>query len=343
MSPEDTSPVFLIDSSDRDAAVRSLFENAGLGDLSGKTVALKANFNSADAFPASTHPDTLRAIVKLLKEAGAREITLAERSGMGDTREVLEKLGIFALAGELGFKVVVLDEEPKERWVHIERSGTHWLRGFYLSKVVLEADVVIQTCCLKTHRFGGHFTMSLKNSVGLVAKKMPGDLYDYMYELHGSPYQRLMIAEINASYPVDLVIVDAAKAFVDGGPDKGTEVEPGLMLASKDRVALDAAGVAILREFGASSLMKKPVFELDQIRRAAELGVGAASAAAVELVPLRRAGAGGGRLDPGGADGGVRRTLIRAAGRVPRYTQGLSPARRKQAQTSPCAAVFSAE
>jgi uncharacterized protein (DUF362 family) len=286
MSPKDTSQVFLIGSSDRAAAIKGLFEHAGLGDLSDRSVALKANFNNADPFPASTHPDTLRAIVMLLKEAGAREITLAERSGMGDTRGVLEKLGIFALSEQLDFKVVILDEEPEERWTHIERSGTHWLRGFYLSKVVLEADVVIQTCCLKTHRFGGHFTMSLKNSVGLVAKKVPGGHYDYMYELHGSPFQRLMVAEINKSYPVDFVVMDAAKAFVDGGPDKGTEVEPGLMLAGKDRVALDAAGVAILREFGASSLMKKPVFELDQIRRAAELGVGAGSASAVELVPL---------------------------------------------------------
>ena len=127
---------------------------------------------------------------------------------------------------------------------------------------------------------------------------MPGGIYDYMYELHGSPFQRLMIAEINASYPVDFVIMDAAKAFVDGGPDKGTEVAPGLMLASADRVALDAAGVALLREFGCTSLGKKPVFELDQIRRAAELGVGAASAAAVELVPLDERGPGSGRLDP---------------------------------------------
>ena len=128
--------------------------------------------------------------------------------------------------------------------------------------------------------------MSLKNSVGLVAKKIRGDPYDYMQELHGSPYQRLMVAEINRFYPVDFVIMDAAKAFVSGGPDKGTGVEPGLMLASKDRVALDAVGVAILREFGASSLMEQPVFELDQICRAAELGVGAASAAAIELTPL---------------------------------------------------------
>jgi uncharacterized protein (DUF362 family) len=128
--------------------------------------------------------------------------------------------------------------------------------------------------------------MSLKNSVGLVAKRIPGGLYDHMWELHGSPYQRLMIAEINSFYRVDFVVMDATEAFVSGGPDKGSEVEPGLMLASRDRVAIDAVGVAILRSFGASSLMKKPIFELDQIRRAAELGVGATAASAIELTPL---------------------------------------------------------
>jgi len=41
---------------------------------------LKANFNSADPFPASTHLDILRAIVQTLKNAGTSDITLAERS-----------------------------------------------------------------------------------------------------------------------------------------------------------------------------------------------------------------------------------------------------------------------
>jgi uncharacterized protein (DUF362 family) len=286
MSPEGTSRVFLIASSDRSAAVRALWERAAPGDLNDKSIALKANFNSADPFPASTHTDTVRAIVTLLKDAGAGDVTLAERSGMGDTRTNLEKLGIFALAEQVGFKVVVLDEEPAERWEHVKRSGNHWSRGFHLAKVVLEADVVIQTCCLKTHQYGGHHTMSLKNSVGLVARAMPGDDHDYMHELHGSPFQRLMVAEINAAYPVDFVIMDAAQAFIDGGPDKGTQVAPGLMLASTDRVALDAAGVALLREFGCTTLGSKPIFELDQLRRAAELGVGVGSAAGVELVPL---------------------------------------------------------
>jgi uncharacterized protein (DUF362 family) len=286
MSSADTCEVFLIGSSDREAAVRSLFNQTDLAGFSGKSVALKANFNSADPFPASTHPDTLKAIINVLKEAGVKEVTLAERSGMGDTRETLEQLGIFDLSKQLGLKVVVLDEELKEHWVKIERGGTHWLKGFHLSKVFLDADIVVQTCCLKTHRFGGHFTMSLKNSVGLVAKSVAGGVYNYMWELHGSPYQRLMVAEINKFYNVGLVVMDATEAFVSGGPDKGTEVTPGLMLMSRDRVAIDAVGVAILRGFGASSLTKKPIFQLDQIRRAAELGVGVASASAIKLTPL---------------------------------------------------------
>ncbi len=285
MSSEHTSEVFLTESSDREAAVRSLFSKIDVAGFPGKSVALKANFNSADPFPASTHPDTLKAMVTVLKEAGVTQVTLAERSGMGDTREILEQLGIFDLSKHLDFKVVVLDEEPKETWVKIEHSGTHWLKGFYISKLFLDSDIVIQTCCLKTHRFGGHFTMSLKNSVGLVAKSVPGGIYNYMWELHGSPYQRLMVAEINKSYKVDLVVMDATEAFVSGGPDKGSGVKPGLMLASRDRVAIDAVGVAILRSFGASSLMKKPIFELDQIRRAAELGVGAAAASAITTDP----------------------------------------------------------
>ena len=242
-----SSEVFLIRTSDRSFGVRSLLRRFELDSYSGKSVALKANYNSADPFPASTHLDTLETLVRELKEAGISELTLAERSGMGDTRRVLEQCGVFDLSEKLGFKVVVLDEEGKERWVKISKDKTHWLAGFHLSKVFVEADRVVQTCCLKTHRFGGHFTLSLKNSVGLIAKRVPGELYDHMWELHGSPHQRLMIAEIYAAYRVDLVVMDAIKAFINQGPDRGDVVEPNLLLASKDRVAIDAVGVAILR------------------------------------------------------------------------------------------------
>jgi uncharacterized protein (DUF362 family) len=218
-----------------------------LQDFSGKRVAIKANFNSADPFPASTHLDTLRAIVETLKGANASSITLAERSGMDDTQEVLEQMGVLDLSRQLGFNTIVLDDVGKEDWVKFEREGTHWLRGFHIAKVFLDTDKMVQTCCLKTHRFGGHFTLSLKNSVGLVAKKVPGDMYDYMWELHGSPFQRQMIAEINSHYKADLVVMDGIEAFVTGGPEQGQKVASGVLLASRDRVAIDAVGVSILK------------------------------------------------------------------------------------------------
>ncbi len=279
--------VYLLKTSNRASGVRALLDKFGLDDFSGKTVAIKANYNSADPFPASTHLGTLRAIVETLKAANANSITLAERSGMGETQNVLQQMGVMDLSRELGFSTVVLDDLGKEDWVKFEHEGTHWLRGFYIAKVFLDADKVVNTCCLKTHRFGGHFTLSLKNSVGLVAKRLPGGMYDYMWELHGSPFQRQMIAEINNYYQADVVVMDGLEAFITGGPDQGQRVAPGVLLASRDRVAIDAVGVSILKLFGAKGRIGDvDVFEQDQLRRAAELGFGVKSADEIQLTPL---------------------------------------------------------
>jgi uncharacterized protein (DUF362 family) len=279
--------VFILKTVDRAIGVPALLNKFDLGSYAGKQVALKGNFNSADPFPASTHIDTLRAIVATLKAARSSEITLAERSGMGDTEQVLEEMGVLNLSQELGFNTVVLDDVGKDGWVKFDRGKTHWLNGFYIAKVFQDADKIVQTCCLKTHRFGGRFTLSLKNSVGLVAKKVADGMYDYMWELHGSPFQRQMIAEINSHYNVDLVLMDGIKAFVTGGPDKGKEVKPELLLASNDRVAIDAVGVAILKMYGAKGKVgEAAVFEQDQLKRAVELGLGVNSPDQIRLTPL---------------------------------------------------------
>lgn len=279
--------VFITKSFDRNTCIRRLLGHFDLSQYTGKHVALKANFNSADPFPASTHLDTLQAIIKVLKEADPDDITLGERSGMGDTRVVLEEIGVMALSERLDFNVVILDELTKTGWIKIKRTNTHWLNGFYLAKLFVQADKVVQTCCVKAHRFGGHFTMSLKNSVGMVAKRLPGSIYDYMWELHGSPYQRQLIAEINRYYAPDIVIMDGIKAFTDGGPEQGHEVEPGLIMASNDRVALDAVGNALLRSYGSTShIMNGRIFELDQLRRAVELGIGIVNASQIKLIPV---------------------------------------------------------
>ena len=129
--------------------------------------------------------------------------------------------------------------------------------------------------------------MSLKNSVGLVAKFDPVDGYDFMDELHYSVHQRLMIAEINQAYKIDLIVMDATEAFVSEGPDSGKIASPGVMLAGSDRVAMDAVGVAILRLFGTTEQVSGGrIFEQEQIARASELGIGVGSPEEVGLVPL---------------------------------------------------------
>ena len=279
--------VFVLKTVDRAKGVPLLMNKFDLGNYSGKQVAIKANFNSADPFPASTHLETLRAIVEILKASGVGGLNLAERSGMGDTAQVLEQMGVLGLSKELGFNTIILDDVGKDGWVKFERGKTHWLNGFYIAKIFQDADKIVQTCCLKTHRFGGHFTLSLKNSVGLVAKKVPDGKYDYMWELHGSPFQRQMIAEINGHYKLDLVLMDGIKAFVTGGPEKGKVVEPELLLASKDRVSIDAVGVAILKMYGAKGKVgEADVFMQDQLKRAAELGFGAQSPDEIKITPL---------------------------------------------------------
>ena len=210
---------------------------------------------------------------------------------MGRTGDVLTRMGVTALAHEKGFSLEVLDDLGRQGWQEVQAPGLHWSRGFFLASVFARADRVVQTCCLKTHRYGGHFTLSLKNSVGCIARRVPGVNYDFMGELHGSPHQRSMIAEINRFYRTDLVMMDATEGFASGGPDTGKLVRPGLILAGSDRVALDAVGVALLRMHGTvPDLADGPIFGLEQIARAAELGVGVASADEIRLVPLDSAG-----------------------------------------------------
>ena len=279
--------IYIAGAPDRTTGVQRVLGEMNLSDFSESEIALKANYNSADPPPASTHIDTLDALCTAILAEKPRKLTLAERSGMGNTRSVLEERGVLALAHDHGFSAVVLDELDRSGWREIQAPVLHWSRGFFIAGVFTRADRVVQTCCLKTHRYGGHFTMSLKNSVGLIAKRVPGLNYDFMGELHGSPHQRTMIAEINKFYRTDIVVLDATDGFATGGPDTGRLIHPNVIIGGDDRVAIDAVGVALLRSYGTMRyVMEGRIFDQEQIARAAALGVGVASASAIRLIPL---------------------------------------------------------
>jgi len=280
-----TAHVAFVKTTDRAAGVRRALDLLNVKPFQGKDLFLKPNFNSADATPGSTHQDTLVALIRQLKARGAGPLTIGDRSGMGNTREVMESKQIFKMATELGARVVVFDELRAEDWEQIKPSDSHWQQGFALPRLVRNAGGIVQTCCLKTHRYGGHFTLSLKNSVGLAAKFVPGQPYNYMQELHGSPHQRHMIAEINSAYRPDLIVLDGVEAFTTGGPDTGKLVQANVVLAGTDRVAIDAVGVALLRYFGTTpEVSRGTIFEQEQLTRAVELHLGVSRSEHIELL-----------------------------------------------------------
>jgi uncharacterized protein (DUF362 family) len=279
------SKVAFVKTTDRAEGVRKALDLLGSNPVSGKSVLLKPNFNSDDPAPGSTHPDVLRTLVLELQDMGARTITVGDRSGMGSTHRVMESLGVYDLSAELGFDVIPFERMDFKDWVMIKPHDSHWKKGFPFARPCLETEALVQACCLKTHQFGGHFTMSLKNSVGMVGTAMPNMSTLFMDELHESVYQRLMIAEINTAYAPALIVLDGVEAFSGGGPATGRLVSSQVVLAGTDRVAIDAVGVALLRYYHTTSVVARgPIFEQEQIARAVELGLGVDSPYKIQLL-----------------------------------------------------------
>jgi len=270
--------VALVKDGDRATAVRTALELLDVNPVRGRRVLLKPNFNTADPFPASTHNDTLAALVAHLRRLDAAAITIGERSGPPDTGGVMDDKGIPALARRLDVDVVNFEALPEHDWVRVKPAGCHWRDGFDVARPVLEAESVVSTCCLKTHGYGGVFTLSLKLSVGVTHKRN-------MREMHSSPHMRRMIAEINQAYTPHLILLDGTEAFTDGGPSRGTRKHPGVILAGTDRVAVDAVGLAVLKAVGSNrAIMDTPIFAQEQIARAVELGLGVPLPERIELV-----------------------------------------------------------
>ncbi|WP_054030125.1 DUF362 domain-containing protein [Desulfatitalea tepidiphila] len=282
MESLNTSRVAIVNTADRQTGVAASIRALDINPVKNKNVLIKPNFNTADPTPGSTHNDTLAALVEEIWKLGAKAVTLGERS-YPPTREVMEQKGVIALLEKLDVRLIDFDSLAEKDWVKIDLKDSHWEDGFRVARPILESECLITTCCLKTHQYGGIFTLSLKNHVGVVPTTRHG--YNYMRELHSSPHQRKLIAEINVPFKPALVVLDGVEAFVDGGPATGKRANGNVFVASTDRVAVDAVGVAILKSLGSNeSIMKPKIFEQEQIARASELGLGASSPSHIEVM-----------------------------------------------------------
>lgn len=242
----------------------------------GDRVLIKANFNSDDPFPASSDLGFLGAVVELLRDEGITNLTLGERAGWPwmPTARVLEEMGVFKFAKDIDLPVMDFDSGP---WMDVKlgEKAKWWTKAGY-HQSLKEYDKIVFLPCLK-HHFLARFTMSLKLIVGVTH---PVDM-QYMHADHhnGKTDEPMDMKMIELSLPLgpDLIIMDGRKSFVTNGPAEGEVVEPNVILASGDRIALDVEGVKILKTYPRDNLLQMPVWELPIFKRAIELGLGSAS------------------------------------------------------------------
>jgi uncharacterized protein (DUF362 family) len=273
------SKVALVKTGNRREGVIKAVRLLNFPNMKGKNVFIKPNFNTADPAPGSTHNDVLATLVKEVKERESMSVTVGDRCGPGNTRKVMEDKGIFDMASDMKFNVINFESMDDTDWSLITPPNSHWGDGFYMARPLIESDYIITTGCLKTHGFGGHFTMSMKLSVGAVHKK-------HMFpQLHQSPDMRKMIAEINLGYKPQLIVMDGVEVFTDGGPMEGTLKKADVILAGTDRVAIDAVGLAVLKEQGSNStIMDRKIFEQDQMKQAVAIGLGVKGPEQIRIV-----------------------------------------------------------
>jgi len=240
------------------------------------SVLIIPNFNSDDPYPASTDPKFVEAVVSILQDFGIKKITVGNASGIHwlPTRRVMGNLGILKLADKMHFDVSCFEEKD---WIKV-RLNSDIIKDVSFAEDMFKFDKIVYLPSMKTHR-RARFTMSLKLTVGLLCLK------HRVQSLHTKRIEE-NIADLNKALCPDLIIMDARKIMVQGGPDQGKVVDHGYIFASGDRIANDIVGLRHLLSYkGEDNQLDKPNPEdYLQIKRAMKIGIGIKSSAEIEVV-----------------------------------------------------------
>ena len=240
----------------------------GLGNIvkPGATVVIKTNLTggvnagSVEGRPRSetfwTHPEVVRAICTLCREAGSGRIVVAEGWGL----ETLSLEGYGDLIGELGVEAIDLDiPDPFGGFVEAtvgEGWETH--ERLYMHRILAEADVLVSVAKLKCHASAG-VTLALKNLFGCVPlgkyKVNPSD--SARSALHsGDWHTRLprIVVDIAQALPIHFSVIDGVLSQDAGeGPWNASQSgdllranSPGVLIAGEDPVAVDAVATSVM-------------------------------------------------------------------------------------------------
>lgn len=237
------------------------------------TVTIKPNLNTANPYPASSDPKFIKALGELLLDAGAGKLKIIESSTLRlSARKVSQEVGITSIAEELDADLIFLDEHE---WVKVDIPRGKYLKRGSIGKPLFDMGKLVLAPCLKTH-FLARYTGSMKLFIGWI--KHRERLKMHMRNLEPK------IADLASYFNPDLIVMDARTCFITGGPASGECSSPNLILASGDMVSIDVEGVRTIQCCNAKNKLQMDVWDIPQIKRAAEIGFGAKSDNDIEII-----------------------------------------------------------
>ena len=213
-------------------AVERAFELFPL-EVRGKSVLIKPNVLRASEAREGivTHPAVLGAVVEKVESMGPANLVVGDNPGLfdyGANEKSFEATGLMAAAKgyyqNIGNDSIQVDFNPD------------FMPKVSLSRIVLEADVIISLPKFKTHGLTV-ITGAMKNSYGF----LPGAQKAKLHQAAGSPVRfHEVVAEVFRLRVPDFFLMDAVVGMEGNGPASPDLREVGLILASDNAVALDA-------------------------------------------------------------------------------------------------------
>ena len=192
--------------------------------------------NITAAMPASTgvttHVSIVEGVLQFMQERGIKHSIIGEGGGCNIT-QAYEKLGFVKIAREYGVPLADFNREPE---VVVRVPEPLIQDEFGLAKTVTECDCIINVPCLKVHKWESRVTLCMKNMMGCIAR--------HRSIMHRNFNIRLMdLLKVTNKSCVNIIdgIVGRESDEIHGSP-----VNTGIVIVSRDRVAADAVGAAVM-------------------------------------------------------------------------------------------------
>ena len=204
----------------------------------GKRVHIKPNLLTAKPpeKAATTHPFIVKSIVDRVQALGGI-VTIGD-SPAGISRPIEDywrTTGMEQIATETGARLVQFEKKGVvERYV----NG----KSYFIAKSIANADVVVNVCKLKTHNLT-LFTGAIKNMFGSIPGFKKSEYHKQAPKVE--EFSKIVVDIFSAVQP-QLNIMDAIEIMEGNGPSAGKPSYLGLILASKDAVAMDALAAKII-------------------------------------------------------------------------------------------------